>query len=244
LKKKFTRERKPNMSDKSKKIVGSVLLALVVGGMIYLTVAMWPWIMSLMQEEGREALKDRVSQMGFGGWLLLLGIQILQIIVAVLPGEPVEVIAGYLFGTWGGLFTCLLGILIGTVLVFLLVKVFKEKFITLFVSREKLESFRFLKNEARLESVTFILFLIPGTPKDVLTYAVALTRINPVRFFIIATLARIPSVITSTWAGASIMNENWALTIAIFAATAAIGLLGIWLNKRYTRRVQGDQAGE
>ncbi len=230
------------MSDKSKKIVGSILLALFLGGMIYLTVAMWPWIMSLMQEEGRDALKARVSQMGFGGWLLLLGIQILQIIVAILPGEPVEVIAGYLFGTWGGLFTCLLGILIGTVLVFLLVKVFKEKFITLFVSREKLESFRFLKNEARLESVTFILFLIPGTPKDVLTYAVGLTRINPVRFFIIATLARIPSVVTSTWAGASIMNENWALTIAIFAATGAIGLLGIWLNKRFTHRVQEGQA--
>ena len=226
------------MSQKTKKIIGSVVLAVFLAATLYLTIMLWPQMMALMDASGREALKLRVENMGIGGWFVVLGIQVLQIIVAVLPGEPVEIIAGYLFGTWGGLFTCLLGILIGTAAVFALAKAFRKKFITLFVSEEKLDSFKFLKNQARLESVIFLLFLIPGTPKDVLTYAVSITKINPVRFFVIATLARIPSVVSSTWAGASIMKENWVLTIGIFAATAAVGLLGIWLNKKTTEKLE------
>ena len=230
------------MTNRTKKIIGFVVICALVAVAIFLTVRLWPWLASLIDDEGREAFKAYVTQLGFRGWLLLLAIQVLQVILAVLPGEPVEIIAGYLYGTWGGLLTCLLGIMIGTAIIFLMVKLLKDKFITLFISKEKLEGYKFLNNAARLESITFILFLIPGTPKDALTYAVALTKIKPLRFFLIATFARIPSVVSSTWAGASIVEGNWILTAVIFGATAVLGLLGIWLNKKYTQKLEEKNA--
>ena len=80
---------------------------------ITLTVILWPFISSLSTDVGRDNLKEKIDSLGVAGWFLMLGIQVLQIIVAFLPGEPIEIVMGVFYGSIGGLFTCLLGILIG-----------------------------------------------------------------------------------------------------------------------------------
>lgn len=82
----------------------------------------------------------------------------------------------------------------------------------------------------------FLLFLVPGTPKDTLTYLVPLTPILPWKFFVLSALARIPSVISSTFLGSSLGSGNWVLTVAIFLLTAVIGLLGIYFNDRFMKK--------
>ena len=125
-------------------------------------------------------------------------IQICQIVVAFIPGEPIEIISGMLFGSMMGFFLCMIGIVIGTVLVFYLVRWLGEPLVSAFVNSEKLKKYKILNDEKRLESLVFILFLIPGTPKDVLTYLVPLTKIRPKKYFVYSSIARIPSVIVIT----------------------------------------------
>ena len=101
-----------------------------------------------------------------------------------------------------------------------------------FFPEEKIHNLPILNNPERLEQITLLLFLIPGTPKDILTYAAGLTDIPAKRFLLIATFARIPSIVTSVWAGASLRAGNWIISILLFTAAALIGLGGIWIHKK------------
>ena len=152
----------------------------------------------------------------------------LQVLVAVIPGEPIEVMAGVLYGTWGGLVICLTGVLLGSVLIYYFVKS---------IGRNPLKNeahvrYRILNDPKRVEVLLFLLFLVPGTPKDILLYFAPFLPVKASRFFLLATLARIPSVVTSTFAGAHLAKGDFKVTVAVFLCAGAAGLLGILYNEK------------
>lgn len=204
--------------------------------MVILTVVFLPYIKPLATEEGREAFKDWARGLGFGGWLITLGIQLLQIFVALIPGEPVEIMLGVCWGSWGGMFTCLLGIFIGTTIIYFLAHWLGMSFIRKVVGTDDLTKYKFLRDKNKVELTVFILFFIPGTPKDALTYIAPIAPIHPVKYILIATFARIPSIITSTILGDSVVEGNYILAIVVFVITAIISVLGIIFGNKYIER--------
>lgn len=223
---------KNTAKENKKEFIKFLILGLIFVFMGFLTIKLWPFIISLKDEEGREALKDFIISRGSLGVLTFLGIQVLQIIVAVIPGEPIEVLAGLIYGTWGGYLICTVGVLIGTIIIYYTVKLLGMSFIELLIDKEKLEKYKFLHDAKKLEAITFTLFFIPGTPKDLLTYFMPLTKIKPWVLFTIVTVARAPSIISSTFAGASIGAGKLVQTIVIFVVIGAIGILGIMFNDK------------
>ena len=160
----------------------------------------------------------------------------LQIIIAFIPGEPLEIGAGYAFGAIEGTALCLLGALLGGTAVFLLVRRFGMKVVAVFFPEEKVRGLSFLKDEKRLNLIAYIFFLIPGTPKDVMTYMAGLTPMK-LPFWVFLTLtARIPSVLTSTIGGDALGASNYTAALWVFAATALISGAGVLLYRRFTRR--------
>ena len=162
-----------------------------------------------------------------------------QIVVAVLPGEPVELAAGYLFGFWEGTAICLLGGLVGTLLVMALVRTLGMRVVHLFFSAEQLEGVAWLRDSKRFELVMLLVFLVPGTPKDVLTYAAGLTDCPWWRVAAIATVGRIPSVVTSTLAAGFASQGAWGaagVTVAVtLALVGAGGAVYVALRRRCAR---------
>ena len=175
-----------------------------------------------------QRFKEWIDQKGLFGRVVFVFMVILQIFVAIIPGEPIEIVAGYAFGPIEGTLLCMIGILLGSLAVFSLVRVFGIKLLLLFFSQEKIDNMKFLNNTKRIGAVLFLLFFIPGTPKDLLTYFAGLTRINTSAYLIISCLARIPSVITSTVGGDAISSREYMLAIIVFASTAIVSLIG-WL---------------
>lgn len=220
------------------------IVVLVIGFMIGLTIYLIPVIATLGTEEGRAQFTTFIHENGIWGVMILLAIQITQVILAVIPGEPVEVLAGLLFGTFWGYVWCTVGMLIGTILIFYAVRFFGKGVINALTESKQLEKFKFLHDTRRLEMLVFILFFIPGTPKDILTYFMPLTKIKPLTFFVIVTVARIPSIVSSTFAGSSISEGNWMQSIIIFAVIGVIGLLGIWLNDRLMKKLDAKKAAK
>lgn len=205
-------------------------------------ILLWPWLQKLAQPATQAQLKTWVESMGAGGWLLLFGVQVLQIVIAFIPGEPVEILAGLLYGTWGGLLLCSAGCILASAMVFALSRRFGLPLLHRLFGKEKVEGFAFLQNSQRLEAATFLLFLIPGTPKDMLTYVAGATKLPMSKFLLISTFARIPSVITSTMIGASVSQGAFGLTIAVFVVTALLGILGIRYKDRminYCKKLEG-----
>ncbi len=221
---------KEKLTKEAKKRGLMVLLYLLSAAVI--TALLIPSIRKISTPEGRLALKASVDHLGPFAPLLYIALQTVQIVLAFIPGEPVEILGGMLFGSILGCVYALIGVFCGTILVFLLVRKFGKPFVSLFFSEEQMNGHRLLRDERRLESLVFLLFLVPGTPKDLLTYLVPLTKIDGKKYLMIATFARIPSLITSTIVGASLGDGHFLFSLIMFLATAVIGLLGIWLNHR------------
>ena len=133
-------------------------------------------LVAFVSEPG--AFQAWVDAQGFVGVLLFLGMLVLQVFAAIIPGGPFEVAAGYAFGIVKGSLICAIGTTLGSMVVFFLVRRFGHKFLHLFVEDTELEKLTFLKDHKKMESILFLLFLIPGTPKDLLSYFVGLTDIS------------------------------------------------------------------
>ncbi|MGN0572740.1 MAG: TVP38/TMEM64 family protein [Acutalibacteraceae bacterium] len=171
---------------------------------------------------------------GFGAYsqLVFIAVRTLQTVVKVIPGEPVEIAAGLAFGTFGGLALCLAGTAVGSAIIVLLTRTLGMKFVTLFVSEEKLRSCALLKSSDRLYLLLFFFYLIPGTPKDIFTYAAALTDIKLWKFFVITGIARIPSIITSTMCGASLCQKNYLAAAVIYGVTLLMSVAGMLVYRK------------
>lgn len=188
-----------------------------------------------------EQFRAWVQGHGLLGQLAFLGMTVLQIVIAIIPGEPLELGAGYAFGFWRGTLLCEIGILLGGLLVFLFVRRFGVKAVEVFFPREKIESLRFLHNEKRLALWVFILFFIPGTPKDIMTYIVPLTPMKLSTFLLLSTVARLPSVVTSTIGGNALGTGKLTFALIVFSATALISALGILIYRRICKRSEARQ---
>lgn len=230
------------MSEEKKKLdlkkllkdaIPIIIFALIMG---VLTIVFWPYIERLGTDDGREQFKAWIDELGFLGWLVTLGIQLLQIFVAFIPGEPVEIMMGYVWGPIGGMLTCLLGIFIGTTVIYLFVRMLGMRFVRRMVGAEDLSKYRFLQDKNKVDITVFLLFFIPGTPKDALSYIAPIAPIHPVKYILIATFARIPSIITSTLFGDRLAEGDYLLAIIVFAITAIISLVGIILGNKYVDR--------
>jgi len=180
------------------------------------------------------AFRAWIDSHGFAGKLAYIGIVALQIVVAIIPGEPIELVAGYAFGAWQGLLLAEIGILISSALVFIVIKKWGTRAVEAFIPPEKLESFSFLRNDSRRNAIVFLIFFIPGTPKDVLTYFVGLTPMTLTEWLLITTIARIPSVLTSTLTGAAVGESRYLAAGIIYAITALISIAGALAYRKFT----------
>jgi uncharacterized membrane protein YdjX (TVP38/TMEM64 family) len=221
-------------------ICGVLPMLIFILVLVALTLVFLSEIRALGTEEGRAAFAAWVDGLGFVGWLATLGIQLLQILVAFIPGEPVELMLGYVWGPWLGTFTCLFGIFIGTSLIYLLVKRLGMRFIRRAVGERDLMRYSFLRDAHRVELTVFILFFIPGTPKDALTYIAPLAPMGTLKYLLITTLARIPSVVTSTVLGDRVAEGDYTAAIIVFAVTALISDAGIILGDRFVGKRSSD----
>ena len=208
-------------------IVKFVGLLVFLGLCAVLVVKMWPYIGMLFEEGGAEALKEKIHDAGPAGIFIILGVQLLQIIVAFIPGEVVQVAAGMIYGTWGGFAVLLVGCIISSAIVFTLVRKLGAPFVQNMVSTEYLDKFRAFEATGKLDLIVFFLFLIPGLPKDVFTYLVPLTDMPIGRFLVLSTAGRIPAMFMSCFAANGIMEGNYVTSAIIFAAAAVIAVLGI-----------------
>jgi len=212
-------------------LVGTaVILAMVILLSIVFGRRIMEWINDPMEFREWAQSKGIVSRLTF------IGLFVLQIVLAFIPGGPLEIVAGVAFGTWQGFILTMIGAIIGSAAVFLFIKRFGWRFAELFVEREKIEALPILNNRKQFYSLLFLLFFIPGTPKDVMCYAAPFTGINLLPFLLISSIARVPFVLTSTWGGSTLTARRLDLAFTIFGITAAVTVIGMVLYRRVTKK--------
>ena len=217
------------------------LFFIYIAAVVMLCAILIPVITTISSEEGIKSLEHIVDSFGVFGILILIIIQILQIMVAFSPGEVIEFVSGAMYGTIGGLIIDLVGIALGETLVYFVVKVLGESVVEKVAGNAKIQKLKVLKDEKKRDLLMFLLFFIPGTPKDAICYVAPLFKIPYKPFIIISTFARIPSVLTSTYAGAAFGEGDIVKTVLMYGIIAVISIAGILINQRI---MKGKENGE
>ena len=216
-------------------------IAIIVGIIIY----MFPVMRELSTKEGQLAFKEKVSSSGILGLLMLFALHVAQIFLIIIPGEPIEILAGMCYGPiWGTVFIMVSAGIISTI-IFFLVRKYGKRFVYNFCDKEKvakIENSKLFKNPNKIEMIMFILFLLPGTPKDLLVYIAGLLPINPVKFVLISVFARFPSVISSTLAGANLAVGDWKKSIVMYLAIVLVAIIVILIANKFDKDKLAEKA--
>lgn len=216
-------------------------IVIIVGIIIY----MFPVMRELSTKEGQLAFKEKVSSSGILGLLMLFALQVAQIFLIIIPGEPIEILAGMCYGPiWGTVFIMVSAGIISTI-IFSLVRKYGKRFVYNFCDKEKvakIENSKLFKNPNKIEMIMFILFLLPGTPKDLLAYTAGLLPINPVKFVLISVFARFPSVISSTLAGANLAVGDWKKSIIMYLAIVLVAIIVILIANKFDKDKLAEKA--
>ena len=214
-------------------VVAAVFMALVI---IFVGVPLVRFISE------PERFRQWVAKYGFWGKAAFVGMEVIKVVIAVIPGEPFELAAGYAFGTWMGLLLCTIGITIGSMIVFYLVRKFGMSIVRIFFKQEKIDKMRFLRESRRRDVSLAIIYMIPGTPKDAINYYAGLTGIKLRVWVFICSVGRIPAVVTSTISGDAIGQKKYFLGIAVTVATLIAGLAGLIVYNVTVSRHEKQQA--
>lgn len=226
--------KKFRITEKNKKIISVLIIVALIAFTVLVCYFIGVPLVKFVKEP--EKFRALVDELGICGYLLYLLIQMFQVIFALIPGEPFEILAGYSFGSIWGTFLCILGSTIGSSIVFFLARKFGVKFVEIFFPREKIDSIKFLHDKTKMYFLTFLLFFIPGTPKDLISYVAGLTPIKFLPYILISTIAKIPSIITSTVGGDAIGEQKYTFAIIAFLITGIISFIGILIYNKITNK--------
>lgn len=212
----------------------------IFGGLLFVLVCICSYVFF-----GKELIKIISDPAVFREWLNNFGVfdeiifilvRAAQTVVKFIPAEPLEIGSGYAWGAIPGMLYCVIGNMIGTVVIFVLVKHFKQKVIKLFLPTQNMKSVMMFQNSEKIYVLLFFLYLIPGSPKDGFTYFVGMLSVKFVPFMVITFIARMPSVLSSTLCGATLAERQYLISALIFGATIILAILGGFVCRRFAKK--------
>ena len=203
-------------------------LAVVVGMPVFLFVAV-PDFGNILTD--REAFRGFIYEHGKQGIAVYLLIQYIQVVIGFLPGQIIQFVGGYLFGIVLGLILSLIGTALGTFTVFHLARFFGREFVSLFVKDEKLNKFIDLMDSGKGYTIVILIYLIPGLPKDVFTYAAGLTRLRPLMFTLLTVVSRAPAMLATIMLSGFLYSGNY-IGVLVVIIVIAILLVIIFLKRK------------
>lgn len=228
---------KRSLTEKQKRMIALLAVALFAA---LLAVVAWvagrPMIRFVRQPE---LFRSWVESHGLWAPAVYVAMVFLQVVVAVIPGEPLEIAGGYAFGGWLGTALCLLGAVLGGIAVFALVRRWGMPLAELVFPREKLEKLRFLRGSPKRTALLWLIFTVPGTPKDLLCYAAGMTDVPWKTWLLISSVGRLPSIVTSTVGGGALGVKNYAAAAITFAVALAVAGAGYLVYRTVCARHGG-----
>jgi uncharacterized membrane protein YdjX (TVP38/TMEM64 family) len=205
--------------------VGLIALLVTGGGVLWHTGM-------LLRISSKDHLIALLREGGSTGALLCIAVQFLQVVIAAIPGEITSFAAGYVFGAWRGFVYSAIGITLGSAFNFWLARVLGRPMLERLIGRDTLAKLDRLLASAKSKSAMFLLFLLPGLPKDILSYAAGFSDLGILEFVVLSGLARSPALLASVLVGAGVSRRDYRSVIAI-ALLVLVAIGGYyWYQRR------------
>jgi uncharacterized membrane protein YdjX (TVP38/TMEM64 family) len=244
------------MHDKRDFIISLITLATIVGLIVLLCVMLIPILADIFNGQGGRNAIEIIHSHGIRGVPILACLQALQVITTVVPSLLIQIPAGLVYGTWAGLTICLIGSILGNMIVFTALRQFSTTIDHIFPKRRKKreEKARRPRKKGRLpfflnpeslnrmphpELVAFYVYLIPVIPNGVLPHIFARTKVSFWRYLVAVTAGNAPSTLVCTIVGDRLAHGDWrgaVVIILIFVACVGIALM---LRRKFIMLISG-----
>lgn len=177
----------------------------------------------------RDPVKIRDLILSFGNYSILAFIilQVLQVVIFFIPGEVVQIAGGYIFGPIIGGMASSIGIILGSIIGYFIAKVLGKKYINGLIERNNLTKLKRILDAGSNNIAIFIIYFIPGIPKDILVYVAGISNVRLIDFIIYSSMGRLPWIIASAVFGHGINEGNYVTTIGIALISGTLFLIGI-----------------
>lgn len=232
------------MEIKRDKIITGILIGAMLFLILWLVVDLLPLVKEIYLDRKDVAkVVPYIEAYGPKGVPIIIGLQMLQVIVVIIPGSAVQLLAGLCYGLVYGSLLCVVGFALGNLVIFLLVRQFRKIFHPALHRQEKnakhkLPSIESLNQMAHPEYLAFFLYVIPFMPNGFLPYLFAQTRITPLKYLAATTLASIPSTILCTWMGESLAKGNYVTSLILVGVLALLAVIAFIFKKPLLHWVQ------
>lgn len=177
-------------------------------------------------------IRDWVNGWGVIAPIVFIALQFVQVVLFIIPGEVAQAAGGYIFGMWWGMLYSVIGILIGSSFNFYLARLLGVPFVNAVFGAERLSRFDKVLTSGRATIAFFLLFLIPGIPKDALCYVAGLSTLRFPLFMVISTLGRLPGIVGSSALGGAAASQRWITVVTISAIALLLFAGGLIYRQR------------
>lgn len=214
-------------------LLSIVKLIILAGIVIILPIYMYMEYPDFFQQfSTMEGVNEFLDNYQTASIFVYLGLQVLQIVISIIPGQFIQFAGGYAFGFWLGYLFSIIGIGIGTSLAFGLARVLGREGVHLLFGEERISKFVRQLNSRKAFSILFVLFLVPGLPKDLVTYAAGISHFRYKSFLVLSLVARTPALMGTIMMGSMLNKESY--TGLIILALIAVFFCVCLLVKRHT----------
>lgn len=212
---------------------GYIILALAVIFIVFIAYEYYHQYFYILKNPKK--IKEIILSYGQYSILAFLGLQIIQVVAFFIPGEVIQVSGGYIYGTLAGGLISLVGITMGSAIVYSISRLYGKPFIRKIISNKQMKFFDKVLKLGSINFVVFLLYLIPGIPKDVLAYICGISDINFKNFMLYSTLGRVPGIFISALFGARMYTGNKVILIVIAVTMSFLFILGVFRGEKIVK---------
>jgi uncharacterized membrane protein YdjX (TVP38/TMEM64 family) len=209
------------------------MTVLLIGGVAFVSTALW-WVEPRLLESGW--VRMRVEAAGPAAPLVFVSLQAAQVVLAPIPGQLLAGVGGYLFGAALGTFYSMVGVTLGSTVVFLASRRYGRPFVTRVLEPTTLERFDGFV-DAYGSAGLFVAFLLPAFPDDALCVLAGLTEIGYRRFLVLLVVGRTPTFLIAATAGTSLAEGRLTWAISMVAALTLLTALVCRYRSRISSRL-------
>lgn len=179
-------------------------------------------------------LETYFEQFGFWGPMFIVLAQSLQIVLAVIPSEPIQILAGISYGPVVGFLSCWLGLIFGNFIIYVLVRKLGSNFVLLFKKKdvEQVTKVSMHLDTRKISWVVFILYLLPAIPCGLIAFLTTSTKMKFYKYMMVTTIGVIPSIIADIFLGEMIRTGNLAVTIGISSVLVILGFISVVFHQK------------
>ena len=189
-------------------------------------------------------LKSLVMSYGKYSVLAFISIQILQVVAFFIPGEIIQIAGGYIYGAFWGSLVSIIGIIIGNIIAYGISRRCGRPFVNRIISNKNLTFFQKILDLGSINTIVFILYLIPGIPKDILAYICGISKIRFKNFIICSLLGRLPAIVLSAYFGAEIYSGNKIIIVSIVVIAVFLFIVGIFKGEKILMKFLKNKASQ